>query len=66
MARKDNKEKRFIKVYSQSAFAESSEVWVDTKTGVNYFYHAAGYSGGLTPLLDAEGKVVVTPIPEEY
>ena len=65
MARKDNKEKRFVKVYSQSSFAANNEVWVDTVTGVNYLYHTAGYSGGLTPLLDSEGKVVVTPIPQE-
>lgn len=29
-----------------------TEIWVDKETGVNYMYHAAGYSGGLTPLLD--------------
>ena len=52
---------RFIKVYSQGA-VNVTEIWVDKETGVNYVYHQAGYSGGLTPLLDAEGKVVVTPI----
>lgn len=52
---------RFIKVYSQGA-VNVTEIWVDKETGVNYIYHQAGYSGGLTPLLDAEGKVVVTPI----
>lgn len=55
------KEKRFIKTYSRSG----NEIWVDTKTGVNYFYHNSGYSGGLTPLLDAQGKPIVTPITEE-
>ena len=29
---------------------------------VNYLYYAAGYSGGMTPLLDREGKPVVSPI----
>ncbi len=52
---------RFIKVYSQGA-VNVTEIWVDKETGVNYVYHQAGYSGGLTPLFDAEGKVVVTPI----
>ena len=66
MTRKNSKEKRFIKVYSQNSFSGNNEVWVDTVTGVNYLYHSAGYSGGLTPLLDPEGKVIVTPIPEEY
>ena len=36
------------------------EIWVDTKTGVNYIYRCGGYGGGLTPLLDATGKPVVT------
>lgn len=40
-------------------------VLVDRKTGVNYVWTAAGYAGGLTVLLDAEGKPVVTPIPDE-
>ena len=55
-------EKRFIKVYDDGAFG-SNEIWVDTKTGVNYLYHTSGYSGGLTPLLDRDGKPIVTPIP---
>ena len=50
---------RFKKVYSQG-MGVVTEIWVDTKTGVNYIYHMSGYSGGLTPLLDHEGKVVVT------
>lgn len=38
-------------------------VLVDRKTGVNYLWTASGYAGGMTVLLDAEGKPVVTPIP---
>lgn len=57
------KEKRFIKVYSEGAGA--FEIWVDKQTGVNYIFHNGGYSGGLTPLLDKDGKVVVTPVEEE-
>jgi len=40
---------------------------VDTKTGVNYFYHISGYSGGLTPLLDRDGKPIISalPLPEQ-
>ena len=52
---------RFVKTYSQGV-ANITEIWVDTETGVNYVFHAAGYSGGLTPLLDKDGKPVVTPI----
>ena len=57
MAKKDE---RFVKIYSQG-MANVSEIWVDKETGVNYFYHSSGYSGGLTPLLDRDGKPVITP-----
>lgn len=56
-----HKDDRFIKIHSESRMAGSNEIWVDTQTGVNYLFHAAGYSGGLTPLLDAEGKPVILP-----
>lgn len=58
-----NNDKRFIKVYSKGAM-EGCEIWVDTETGVNYFYHFSGYSGGLTPLLDRDGKPIVSSRPE--
>ena len=54
------KDKRFVKVYSQTGGAV--EIWVDEETGVNYLYRSSGYAGGLTPLLDKEGKPVVTPV----
>ena len=60
------KKDRFIKVYSQGAVT-STEILVDRETGVNYIFHSAGYSGGLTPLLDAEGKPVISrDIVNEY
>ena len=55
-------EKRFVRVYTDGAFG-SNEIWVDTKTGVNYLFHASGYAGGLTPLLKADGTPVVSPLP---
>ena len=54
------KEKRFVKVYTQDM--GSSDIWVDKETGVNYLFHSSGYAGGLTVLLDKDGKPVVTPI----
>ena len=51
---------RFVKIYSQGSFT-TLQIWVDRETGVNYLWHEDGYSGGLTPLLDARGNVVVTP-----
>ena len=52
---------RFAKVYSQGAM-NVTEIWIDKESGVNYLYHASGYSGGLTPLLDREGKPVISPV----
>lgn len=55
-------EKRFVKVYSDGVM-NVSEIWVDIKTGVNYFFHQSGYAGGLTPLLDRDGKPIVSALP---
>lgn len=52
---------RFQKVYGQGKL-EGTEIWIDKETGVNYLYHFSGYSGGLTTLLDGEGKPVITPV----
>ncbi len=59
---KEEKYERFIKTYSEGAFGSGFEIWVDKKTGVNYLWRSGGYSGGLTVLLDADGKPVVTPV----
>lgn len=56
------KEKRFIKIHSESL--GSNSILLDTVTGVNYFYHSDGYSGGLTVLVDKDGKPIVTPVEE--
>ena len=52
---------RFEKVYSQGALSVI-EIWVDTETGVNYMFQQGGYAGGLTPLLDREGKPIISPV----
>ena len=57
-----SKDKRFVRIHSDGTFS-GSEIWVDTQTGVNYFFHAAGNAGGLTVLLDRDGKPVVSPLP---
>ena len=54
------KSERFEKVYSQGSLTVT-EIWVDKETGVNYIFHASGYSGGMTVLLDKDGKPVITP-----
>ena len=58
------KKERFVKTWSDGIFG-SNEIWVDTRTGVNYLFHASGYAGGLTPLLDRDGKPVISPLPVE-
>ena len=55
------KEDRFERIYSQG-MVSVVEIWVDKETGVNYLFHSEGYGGGLTPLLDREGKPVVSPL----
>lgn len=55
-------EKRFVRIHTDGVMT-TSEIWVDTQTGVNYLFHASGYAGGLTPLLDREGKPVISPLP---
>lgn len=55
------KNDRFEKVYTQGAM-NIMEIWVDKETGVNYLFHASGNAGGFTPLLDREGKPVISPI----
>ena len=56
------KEKRFVRILSEGKLS-GSEIWVDTVTGVNHFYHNAGYGAGLTVLLDRDGKPIVSPLP---
>ena len=55
------KEERFEKIFSQGTM-NVTEIWVDKETGVNYLYHACGTAGGMTPILDRDGKPVISPI----
>ena len=67
MAKKETD--RCVKVLEESGFITSSEIWVDTQTGVQYLYHSSGNSGGLTVLVDADGKPLLyhrTPDAPEY
>lgn len=53
------KDERFEKIYSQGTLS-ILEIWVDKETGVNYLYKQEGHSGGLTVLLDSDGKPIIT------
>ena len=57
-----NMNDRFEVVYKEtkSAGLEKRIIYIDKENGVNYLFVQNGYSGGLTPLLDADGKPVVT------
>ena len=54
------KEKRFEVIERESLnFSVGTIILRDRETGVCYLFVANGYGGGLTPLLDAEGKPIV-------
>ena len=55
------KKERFEKVYSQGK-VNVMEIWVDKETGVNYVFYASGYSGGMAPLLDRDGKPIISSV----
>ncbi len=56
-----DKNERFEKVYSQGKMHEV-QIWVDKETGVNYMFYHQGNAGGLTPLLDKDGKPVISAV----
>ena len=62
---KMSSKKRFEVIHSEGGFRGVVEILVDKETGVNYLFRASGYAGGLTPLLDREGKPVVSPVLQE-
>ena len=53
--------KRFIETYSQGTI-DTKRVIVDTETGVNYLLLETSLGGGLTVLVDKDGKPIVTPV----
>lgn len=55
------KEERFVKVHSEAMGGRM--ILVDKVTGVNYLFVSVGYGGGLTPLLDREGKPIISALP---
>jgi hypothetical protein len=59
-------EKRFVVIYKQGGFANPGvKILVDKVTGVNYVWTESGYAGGLTPLLDRDGKPIISTLPLE-
>ena len=50
---------RFVCTFTQGS-AKGVQIWVDTQTGVNYIYFHQGFAAGFCPLLDANGKPVIS------
>lgn len=57
-----SKGNRSVRIHTNGTLS-ANEIWVDTATGVNYFYHCAGCGAGLTVLLDRDGKPVISLLP---
>jgi len=56
---------RFIVIHKEGSQLKDEgvrQILVDKKTGVTYLLWRSGYGAGVTPLLDADGKPVVTTI----
>ncbi len=59
----NKKDKRFVVVHkegSELATSGYSQLIVDKETGVTYLFIKSGYGAGLTPLIDHDGKPVIT------
>ncbi|MBC1472080.1 DUF6440 family protein [Listeria seeligeri] len=54
-------EERFKKIYTQGKLS-ITEILVDQETGVQYLFHLSGYAGGMTPLLDKDGKPYIQDV----
>ena len=54
----DDDGKRFERIYQQSTMT-SMEIWVDKATGAQYLFRQSGNAGGMTPLLDKDGKPTI-------
>ena len=55
------KKERFKTDYSQGTI-DVTQILVDTETGVNYVFRKVGNAGGITLMLDKDGKPVISPI----
>lgn len=55
-------DKRFEIIDSEADLLKGITVLCDKETGVQYLFYKDGYAGGLTPLLDKDGKPVIDRI----
>lgn len=54
-------DKRFEVIYKEgnALMTERTMILRDRETGAEYLFVQSGYAGGLTPLLDSDGKPIV-------
>ena len=50
----------FLKAEKADVIATDATIILDKETGVNYLLVRTGYGAGLTPLINADGKPIVT------
>ena len=55
-----SKDRFDIKERESMGLVTEASIVIDKETGVNYLFVQRGYGGGLTPLLDSEGKPIIT------
>lgn len=54
----DKENRRFEVIYKEKG-ASGCKVIVDKETGVQYLFSWDGYAGGITQLLDKDGKPII-------
>ncbi len=59
------KQKRFEIIYKDSSFDFGGRVLLDRETGVHYLLYCDGGIGVITPLLDRNGKPIITTVYSE-
>jgi len=62
MGSKDNRFLVLLKEGSSLKDEGIRQILIDKETGVNYLMVKSGYGLGITPLLDKDGKPIVTKI----
>ncbi|EKN70999.1 hypothetical protein BABA_04029 [Neobacillus bataviensis LMG 21833] len=53
--------KRFEEILTENGVANGNRIIVDKETGIQYLFSWSGYAGGITPLLDKDGKPMIKP-----
>lgn len=55
-----NEDRRFKVIHKEgNSLGHVMEILVDKETGIHYLFAQSGYAGGLTMLLDSQGRPVI-------